>query len=124
MTETEPEFDAVERDAWLALWEWETGICPQCNGPSYLCSDPESVWYATQQICYRTSVTRGANRLWTKRHENAKPDSLGMLPTDGVVVWSSPVDLDPDNENDFLGLAAAANADLDGLRDASTDQPQ
>jgi hypothetical protein len=66
-------------------------------------------------------VTRGANRLWTKRNEGKDPDGLGMLPTDGTVVFASPVDLDPNDEDDFLGLAARTNANLHGLRERSTE---
>lgn len=51
-------------------------------------------------------ATRGADRLFAKLHEKTKPDRFGMLPTDGSIVWASPIDLDPDNENDFLGLSA------------------
>ena len=52
-------------------------------------------------VCWATAAQSVATRIWHKRHENAKPDDAGFLPTDGALVWISTDDLSPDD--DFLG---------------------
>lgn len=38
-----------------------------------------------------------ATRRFQKKHEEAKPDGAGYLPTDGSLVWVSGQDLTPDD---------------------------
>lgn len=105
MTETEVEFDANERDSWRALAEYRSSICPQCKNLRAICSDPEGVagegYYPQLDVCWVTASRDVASRRWHKKHEKASPDSAGYLPTDGAALWSSPLDLSPDD--DFLG---------------------
>lgn len=101
VTETEPEFDPVERDAWYALDEYEDSLCPQCRRPQIVCQDPEQDWYPQRYECLATQAQMMAQRKFTKLHEKEKPDEDGHHPADGVIVWVAEDDLSPDDN--FLG---------------------
>lgn len=100
VTETEPEFDANERDAWYALWEYEQEVCPDCGNLRAICSDPETDWYPQRTVCWATATRENVDRRWRKKHEKREPDAAGFLPTDGTRIWASALDLTPDD--DFL----------------------
>lgn len=115
VTELEPEFDANERDSWLALTQWRAAICPDCGNPVAICSNPEGVFgegfYPIRRICWVRAAEQVATRKFDAIHRDAKPDSAGYLPTDGVVIRASLENERPDD--DFLsgGLVDVA-ADL------------
>lgn len=98
VTEVEAEFDVNERDSWYALDEWESEVCGQCGQLRSVCSDPETPWYPQRATCWSTATRTVVERRWHEKHENAKPDVAGYLPTDGVTVWVSPHDLTPDDD--------------------------
>lgn len=98
VTEVEPEFDVNERDNWQALAEYEDALCPQCHQLRSICEDPEQLFYPQLHRCNATAATQASNRLWQKRHKDAKPDAAGYLPTDGTAVWVSEQDLTPDDD--------------------------
>lgn len=100
MTETEPEYDANELDDWQALLEYEDALCPVCKRLRIICEDPEQAWYPQRHTCWATAATDAVSRRWKEKHKDAKPDSNGVLPTDGVHIWVSEDDLTPDD--DFL----------------------
>lgn len=59
----EPEWDTETRD--LALAYDAVHLCPVCNGPAYLCQDPElaDLWGAAKPIrCHRTTALREAQK--------------------------------------------------------------
>jgi hypothetical protein len=97
VTETEPEFDDVEREAWDAWLEWKSSLCPHCGNPRSICSDPMRPWYPQRDVCWATADLEVHERRWRKKHESAKPDEQGRLPTDGTHLWVSPEDLTPDD---------------------------
>lgn len=97
VTEIEPEFDANERDNWYALAEWEDALCVQCGQLRSICEDPEQAWYPQNNVCWSTAARMVATRRFQNKHEKAKPDGAGYLPTDGSVIWVSSQDLTPDD---------------------------
>lgn len=106
MTETEPEYDANERDSWYALAEFEAAICPECGNFIAVCSTPDGAGdglYITQRVCYVTAVRKATERRVDQMHGKAKPGADGALLTDGVLIGISLTD---DDSDDVLGLAA------------------
>jgi hypothetical protein len=63
-----------------------------------VCSDPETSWYPQRSVCWATATRQNIGRKWHGKHEKAKPDTLGYLPTDGVTLWVATSDLSPDDE--------------------------
>lgn len=100
VTVTEPEFDANERDDWYAMAEYQNALCPSCGRLRSLCENPDVDWYPQMHVCWASAAQSVASRRWHKKHEDAKPDAAGYLPTDGGFVWVSTEDLTPDD--DFL----------------------
>lgn len=108
----EPRFDEAEREAWIARWEYEQDLCPDCGNPRSVCSDPNVDNYPQRSVCWVTAAGQVAQRRWAKKHENAKPDREGYLPDDGVRIWMSRTDLTPDD--DFLPNAVSEPSSNDG----------
>lgn len=84
----------------FALAEAEDMLCPDCGQPREVCADPDRPWYPQRHVCFATKDREAWNRRWRKKHEKAKPDGAGRLPTDGEWLWVSQHDLSP--EDDFL----------------------
>lgn len=100
VTETEPEFDPNERADWHDLDEYEQEVCAQCGNLRAICSDPMGLgegFYPQRHVCWATAAREVATRAWHTKHENAKPDRAGFLPTDGTTIWVSPENLTPDD---------------------------
>lgn len=53
--------------------------------------------------CYSAVAQTMHSRKWHRRHEKAKPDQDGWLPTDGALIWVT-TELPPDPE---FGLKSA-----------------
>lgn len=96
-------WDEDSREAAYALWQDERERCPECGQPRDVCADPDLDYYAQKSICWATAARLVNQRRWDDRNENARKDAAGYLPTDGVTIWVSPVDLTPDS--DFLAPA-------------------
>lgn len=90
-----------ERDNWDALHEYEDALCPQCNQLRSICEDPNTDFYPQLHTCWASAAVTVSTRRFHKRHDKAKPDKAGYLPTDGRLVWISTEDLTPDDN--FLG---------------------
>jgi hypothetical protein len=97
VTETEPEFDTIERQGWEQLDEYRGALCRSCGNLKSVCSDPTTPWYPQRTVCWSKATTENISRRWTKKHEKAKPDALGFLPTDGTSLWVSTHDLTSDD---------------------------
>lgn len=110
VTETEPEFDASERDSWEALAEWRAARCPQCGNLKAICSDPGGLegkgFHITQHVCYVAAARDSTMRRIGKHYEKSKPDLQGFLMTDGVSIG---VALTEQPGEDVLGLAQMNN---------------
>lgn len=97
VTETEPRYDDNEREAWIALQEYENDLCPKCGLRRSICSNPDTPYYPQRSVCYTMAAQEVIERRWRERHEDAKPDPAGYLPTDGAWVWPALEDLTPDD---------------------------
>lgn len=75
----------------------EQDRCGQCGGPRDLCDQPAE-WYPQRDKCTRTAAREVAMRQWKSKHEKARPDGDGYLPGDGVRIYMSDVDREPDAE--------------------------
>lgn len=73
-------------------------LCPNCGNLRSVCSDPDTDWYPQRLWCGATATRDMVTRRWHDKHREAKPDSLGFLPTDGAMFWASTEDLTPDDE--------------------------
>lgn len=115
-----------ERGYQIADWELRQQECPQCHGPASECSDAHKPWYPQRTICYLTQEREAANWLFDEIHAD-KPFHNGAgeysakrsraFPyhyRDGVNVWVSSEDHDPDG--DFLRTKSA-----DDWRDGEPD---
>lgn len=107
ITETEPEFDANERESWHELWVYEKSLCPHCGNLRAVCSDPGGEdgrgFYPQRTICYASRAQTAAQRAFAARHDKAAEPSkvTGWLtPSDGWTVWASTEDLTPDDDFD------------------------
>jgi hypothetical protein len=69
-----------------------------------VCSNPEGAhgegFYPQLSTCWVDATRENVTRQWRKKHEKARPDAAGYLPTDGRTPWVSTEDLTPDD--DFL----------------------
>lgn len=112
----EPEFTASERDSWYARKEMQDATCPRCGNLRAICSDPDGIhgggYYPQVHTCYVSAARDMVSRRWHQRHEKAKPDDAGYLPTDGRTVWASLEDFDPDDTQ--LAFLGESVADPDG----------
>lgn len=93
----EPEFDAIERDHWQALEEYEDALCPQCKRLLSICQDPDQTWYPQRHVCNVTVAQTMTQRRFARATERIKPDGDGWHPADGVTIWMSEEDLTPDD---------------------------
>ena len=71
-----------------------------------MCADPNVDYFPQKTVCWATAARRVAQRRWDKRIEEARPDMAGYLPNDGVTIWVSPHDLEPDG--DFLARPSSS----------------
>jgi len=105
VTESEPEFDANERDSWYAKAEYDLAICPSCGDFRAICSTPGGLtgdgYNIRQDVCYASAARESVLRRISRKFEKTQPDLQGSLPTDGV---SIAVTLEPDDSEDVLGL--------------------
>lgn len=99
MTETEPEFDANERESWYSLVDYEVEVCPKCGNLRAICSDPDRVWYPQRHTCYAAADLEANYRRWEARHKDAVPINW-RLPSDGTTLWVSVDNLTP--EDNFI----------------------
>lgn len=97
--ETEPEYDANERDSWYALWEDDQARCVQCGNYKAICRDPEGLFgegfHGNRDVCWVTAARQNVDRRFRRLHEKAKPDRAGYLPTDGVRIWAGLTEANP-----------------------------
>ena len=102
VTETEPEFDAVERGGWEALDEYRDALCPNCGQLKSICSNPDQDLYPQRTVCHITATRLAINRRVQAHHEKAKPSPQNgwVHPLDGTTVWMSTSDLTPDDDFD------------------------
>lgn len=102
----------AERDAWYALEEYRSAICPRCGNFKAVCSQPGGAtgegYNISQDVCYATAVLESTQRRIGRKFEKAQPDMQGSLPTDGV---SIAVTLMPDDSEDVLGLGEKSDAE-------------
>ena len=94
----ESPWDDDSREAAYALHQDDLERCPQCKGPRDECADPGKDWFPQQHICWKTAAEQVLRRRWNEKHEDAEPDAVGYLPTDGVALWVSLDDLTPDDD--------------------------
>lgn len=70
-------------------------VCPSCGNLREVCSDPNRNWYPQKVTCYAS-----ADRELTMRRLQAKykaePGTRSLHPFDGVSVWMSEHDFQPD----------------------------
>lgn len=112
MVRKDSPFDDDSREAAYALWQDERERCPDCGQPRSICSDPSVDYFPQRAICWATAALRVAQRRWDRHTEDAQPDASGYLPGDGVTVWVSTTDLEPDN--DWLTGTASQQAQEGG----------
>lgn len=83
-----------DREEWLAYF---AAVCPSCGGLRSECSDPTRDLYPQRSTCWPTAVRESVVRQLQERHEKAKPNEAGLKPLDGVSIWVSEYDLNPDD---------------------------
>lgn len=86
-------WDERSRQAAFDLYDDDADRCPQCGLPRDECQDKDKDWFPQLAYCWRTAAQQSANREWLNKHEKAKPNESGLLPTDGARVFVTPVDL-------------------------------
>ena len=112
--ETEPEFDATERQGWYALADYRDAICPSCGNLKSICSDPENDLYPQRRVCHVEASQKMIRRrvdAHFKQHEPSHKNGW-VHPTDGWSIWMSLVDSTPDD--DFGGALPLAEPDSVG----------
>lgn len=78
------------------MFEAEALICPKCGNPREVCSNPDGQWYPQRSTCYATAMLNVAEWRWSEKHKGAeRTKEKAFLPTDGVTVWVSDMDLTP-----------------------------
>lgn len=75
-------------------------ICGQCGNLRSVCSNPELAVYPQRTMCYVTAVAEMTERQVHKRFGRPDEKTDGLHPTDGMRVWASPEDVNPND--DFL----------------------
>lgn len=106
------------QEEWIAEWEIDRETCPVHGGPLSECGDDDRDWFPQRHVCQPAMQLRGAERIYGLLHEDmpfhdgtftrwaAKPSrAFPFHYLDGVTIWLSPADTDPDD--DFLGAIPA-----------------
>ena len=83
-----------------AKWLDALERCPDCGNLIEVCSDPNLAAYPQRRVCLVTAARTAAQRRFDEQNRDAQPDQQGLLPGDGVTVWVSLTDDNPDD--DFL----------------------
>lgn len=109
----------------------ERSTCPACRGPLDECSDAEKVWYPQRQICHKKMELEAATRKWHELHKEdvfhdgtrrswrtERSDSHPYHYNDGVRLWASEVDYDP--EGTWLSQRESACGPQDRVGGPST----
>ena len=94
----------VTRDtAWTeeqrqTLYARQALVCPACGRLRAECSDPTRYWYPQRQMCYASANIEATKRRVAKKYEGNEPKPNRLHPTDGMSLWVSPEDLNPDDK--------------------------
>lgn len=72
-------------------------VCPSCGNLRSFCSQPGLELYPQRDECFVTAARALAVRRAQSKNKQ-DPDTRTLHPLDGVNVWMSEVDLNPDDE--------------------------
>jgi hypothetical protein len=102
-----------EQSIQIAAWEFERNRCKQHGGDLSECADESQDWYPTRTVCLPSMVLASAEARYDALHDKApfhdgtftkwaaaRDDAHPYHFRDGVTVWVSPTDVNPDD--DFL----------------------
>jgi hypothetical protein len=108
---TESAWDDVQRAEADATWDAEHYLtCPQCGNPREVCSQPGVDVWPQKSTCYVSAVREAAQRQWRAYVDGKPVPPMDLHRDDGVTIWPSLVDLDPDGPGFAaeIGLAAGS----------------
>lgn len=71
-------------------------VCSSCGNLKSFCSEPGRDLYPQREECYVTAARDLAIRRAQHKYRQ-EPDARGLHPMDGVSVWISDADLNPDD---------------------------
>lgn len=72
-------------------------VCPSCGNLKSFCSEPGLALYPQREECFVTATRELAIRRARAKNKH-EPGTLALHPLDGLSVWVSDVDLNPDDE--------------------------
>lgn len=71
-------------------------LCPECGNVRAICSDPHRPVYPQRSTCYIAAVRDMTTRQVKKKY--GEPDGDDLHPMDGVSIWASPENVNPDDD--------------------------
>jgi hypothetical protein len=121
---TESAWDDAQRSEAEAAWDAEHLLtCPQCGNPREVCSQPDVDVWPQRSVCYVTAVREAAQRSWRAHVDGKTVPPVEVRRDDGVTIWASLVDLDPDGPGFEGEVGLAVPSGLVGAEQATHQQP-